>query len=112
MPHDVDDGDSGPCSDVKSDRFLYRSFDTAHGRFDHIVHIDKVSALLAIFEDVDRLVSTSPTREDGEDSGIRIFQRLSRPIDVLISQGKPIDTERLSIHEHHLLLNLLCETIE
>src|SRR5262249_19231821 len=52
----------------------------------NVADVDEIARLFAVLEDHRLLVVQQPRREDGADAGVRIRQRLARPVNVEITQ--------------------------
>src|SRR5262249_25501244 len=79
---------------------------------DDVIHIDEISALQPVLEDFDGRAGSRQFGEDGQDSSVRIAQRLARAIDILVSQRTRRNIMSVGEHLNHLFLNIFCEAIE
>ena len=73
-----------------------------HSSVGDIIDEDKVARLTAVFENVYTVAILNPGRKNGEDTGVRIAERLSRTIYILIAERDRLNTDRLADHMHQL----------
>lgn len=87
-------------------------FEPEDGGIYNIVNIDKIPRFSPVLKDVDRVAVLDPGREDGEYSGIRIGERLARPVDVLVPVRDGCDPDGRADAHHELFLHLFGDPVD
>src|ERR1700722_3983367 len=94
---------------VASDDF---TFNATRCSSHDIININEIATLHTIFKNLDSSTRSSKIRKNRQNSSIRILERLSWSIDVLVTQCKRRNSKDLAKHKNHLFLNVLGQTIE
>src|SRR5262249_18878429 len=101
------DGGRDARPDVEAAWFSRRSLYRSEQRLDDIVDIDEIAHDPTVFVDLQRALLARPTREESDYSGVRIGQRLARPVDILQPQHTEIGVMRGRPRPQHVLLRQL-----
>jgi hypothetical protein len=81
-------------------------------RRDDVVDEDEVTDDRAVLVDVDRLPAQSHLREQADDAGVRVGERLPRAVDVLQTQHREPSSMRARPRAEHVLLRELGRRVD